>query len=225
MKIRNLWLLLAITAGTFACGNTAETQQADNEETVTSATEEPATEEPAEWEIEHQLFMPGYADSVNQGLIAEDTFKGSSRREVTQEIAGTDVTVNYGSPGKRGRVLWNGLVSYDQVWVSGSHWATAVTFQNNVKVGETVVPAGKYAFFTIPGREQWELIINKNFDQHLADEYDEAEDVVRMTVDPEEPSDVVQRLTYEVEDMGEGKGAITMAWDQVKVAMPFEVVQ
>jgi len=183
------------------------------------------TPEMAEWEIEHQLFMPGYADSVNMGLIEEDTFKSSSRREVTADIAGTEVTVNYGSPGKRGRVLWNGLVSYDQIWVSGSHWATAVTFSKPVTVQGTSIPAGMYAFFTIPGRQEWVLLLNENFDQHLADEYSQAADLVRVTVTPEELPEVVQRLTYQVTDLGEGKGAISMSWDQVRVSMPFEVTE
>lgn len=184
------------------------------------------TVEPAQrtWEQEHELFRPGYADSVNQGLT-EDTFVGSARREVSGTIGGSTVRVNYGSPGKRGRVLWNGLVSYDQIWVSGSHWATAVTFDQAVEVAGKEIPAGMYGFFTIPGRETWTLIVNERFDQHLADDYQEAEDVVRVTAVPVELEEVVERLTYEVVETGENQGEIRMAWDQIQVAMPFSVVQ
>ncbi|MFO7145302.1 hypothetical protein B9T16_29715, partial [Arthrospira sp. PCC 8006] len=99
-------------------------------------------------EQEHTLVRPGYADSVNAGYIKEDEIKGSSRREAKGTIGNAEITINYGSPGKRGRVIWNGLVSYDQVWVSGSHWATAIDFSEAVMVGDTEVPAGMYAFFT-----------------------------------------------------------------------------
>lgn len=138
-----------------------------NPEKEKAVTTEP-TAEISEIEKEHLLIMAGYADSVNLGLV-EDTIKGSARREAKGNLGDTEVTINYGSPGKRGRVIWNGLVSYDQVWVSGSHWATAVTFSKDVVIEGTDVPPGTYGFFTIPGRETWTLIINKHFDQHLAD--------------------------------------------------------
>lgn len=180
------------------------------------------TAEISEIEKEHLLIMAGYADSVNLGLV-EDTIKGSARREAKGNLGDTEVTINYGSPGKRGRVIWNGLVSYDQVWVSGSHWATAVTFSKDVVINDIIIPAGEYGFFTIPGRETWTLIINKRFDQHLADEYDEVEDVVRVSVKPIELENEVQRLTYEIEKIADSEGTISLSWDQIKVSMPFSI--
>lgn len=170
-------------------------------------------------EKEHLLVRAGYADSVNKGLL-EDTIKGSSRREAKGNIGSTEITVNYGSPGVRGRVIWNGLVAYDQVWVAGSHWATAVTFSKDVVVGGTEVPAGTYGFFTIPGKETWTLILNSNYDMHLADEYQESQDVVRLMVMPELLDGPVQRLTYEVSVDNESSGSIAMSWDQIRVRMP-----
>lgn len=173
-------------------------------------------------EKEHILEKVEYADSVNAGLI-EDTFKGSARREAKGTVGSTEITINYGSPGVRGRVIWNGLVSYDQVWVSGSHWATAISFSEDVEINGTQVPKGMYGFFTIPGIEEWTLILNKTFDMHLADEYEEFEDVVRVTVKPDILDEPVQRLTYEVVQESENIANITMAWDQIKVSLPVQV--
>lgn len=208
--------LITILSATllFSCGG-------ENKET-TEVTLEAETEELSNLEKEHLLEKVAYADSVNAGLI-EDTFKGSARREAIGSIGDATVTINYGSPGKRGRVIWNGLVSYDQVWVSGSHWATAVTFSEDVVINEVEVPAGMYGFFTIPGREEWTLIINKHYDQHLADEYDEADDLVRVSFKPIDLDNEVQRLTYEVEKVSDTEGAISLSWDQVKVSMPFSI--
>lgn len=182
-----------------------------------------ATEGNSQLEKEHELFRAGYADSVNLGLIEDNTFKSSSRRVATAEVGGTKVMINYGSPGKRGRVIWNGLVAYDQVWVTGAHWATAIEFSKDVKVNGTTIPAGMYGFFTIPNPNEWTLIINKRYDQHLADDYSDAEDVVRIKVKPENLTNLVQRLTYTVTPSG-NKGTIDMAWDNVKVSLPFEVI-
>lgn len=202
----------------FACGSQQEKSTTSDATPAEEVTVD--SQELSQVEREHQLFRAGYADSVNQGLIAEDTMITSARREASAQVGDATVTVNYGSPGKRGRVLWNGLVSYDVIWVSGSHWATAVEFSEDVMVGEATVPAGMYAFFTIPGRETWTLILNKNYDQHLADNYEQAEDLVRIEVEPDTLDGVVQRLTYEVVETEAGEGEISLMWDQLKVNLP-----
>jgi len=221
MNIKTLFLSVFATILFYACGSQQEESTASEEKPAEEMTGE--SQELSQLEKEHQLFRAGYADSVNQGLITDDTMITSARREASAQVGDATVTVNYGSPGKRGRVLWNGLVSYDIIWVSGSHWATAVEFSEDVMVGETTVPAGMYAFFTIPGRESWTLILNKNYDQHLAEDYEQAEDVVRVEVEPETLDEVVQRLTYEVEETTPGEGEISLMWDQLKVSMPFTV--
>lgn len=212
MKKLLIGALSVLLVSTFACNN-QETKEVESAE----------AQELSVLEQEHLLEKVAYADSVNAGLI-EDTFKGSARREAKATIADTEITINYGSPGMRGRVIWNGLVSYDQVWVSGSHWATAVTFSEAVVINGVEVPAGMYGFFTIPGREEWTLILNKHYDQHLADEYDEADDVVRVTVTPEELESPVQRLTYEVIMAGEREAEIALSWDTIKVKMPVSIL-
>lgn len=206
------WIGLLFAGGLFLAGC--------NEPKTTEITAE--AEEMSNLEKEHILEKVTYADSVNAGLI-EDTFKGSARREAKAVIGNTEITINYGSPGVRGRVIWNGLVSYDQVWVSGSHWATAISFSENVLVNGVEVPAGTYGFFTIPGREEWTLIINKVYDMHLADDYDESDDVVRVMVTPEILEEPVQRLTYEIVMAGENAVDVTMAWDNIKVKLPVTV--
>ncbi|MCA1751147.1 MAG: DUF2911 domain-containing protein [Flavobacteriales bacterium] len=219
-----LFIPLAASAFVFAsCEQVQPVQDAAVEAERSLVEVESDTTELTRLEEEHQLFRAEYADSVNQGLIEEDKFTGSARRESKELIGAAEVAVNYGSPGKRGRVLWNGLVSYDQVWVSGSHWATAVSFTKDVMVSGTEVKAGTYAFFTIPGREKWTLILNENFDQHLAEDYDKNLDAVRVSVMAQELPNVVERLTYDVEKTGLGEGAISLKWDQVKVSMPFTV--
>jgi hypothetical protein len=216
MKINIISNLALLALFVWNCANNSNEKPSASTTTLT-------TEEQNRLEKEHEPFRAGYADSVNLGLIEDNTFKSSSRRIVTAEVGGAKVMVNYGSPGKRGRVIWNGLVSYDQVWVTGAHWATAIEFSKDVKINGITVPAGMYGFFTIPNPNEWTLIINKRYDQHLADDYSDAEDVVRVKVKPENLTDLVQRLTYTITPSG-NKGTIGVAWDNVKVSLPFEVI-
>ena len=139
-------------------------------------------------------------------------------------IGDTHVHVDYSAPGVRGRTIWGGLVAYDRVWATGAHNATAITFDKDVRIGGERVSAGTYAFFTIPGREEWTLILNKNYDQHLADDYDEQLDVLRLTVSPEEIDQPVESLTYAVLPASGDGGALVMTWDRLRITLPIQPI-
>lgn len=153
-----------------------------------------------------------------------DTTKKSIPSETLKEIGDADVRINYHSPGVRGRAIWGGLVPYDEVWVTGAHKATSLEVSKDFKVGGKTIPAGKYALFTIPGKENWTVIINKKWDQHLADEYSETEDVVRVTVTPETTNQVTERLKYEIVEKGERLADIIISWEKIRVKLPLEVL-
>lgn len=151
----------------------------------------------------------------------QDTIKGSIQREVHQIVGGNHFSLNYYSPAVRGRMIWGGLVAYDQVWVTGAHRATNVEFTQDILVAGKELAAGKYAFFTIPGKKKWILILNTKWDQHLADEYNATEDVIRLEVKPEKTKNFSERLTYEILENSPEKGAISVTWEKVKVSLDF----
>ena len=164
-----------------------------------------------------------YCDSVNNGLIAEDTMKGSPHCTVMNTVDGNHVHIEYNSPGVKGRTIWGGLVPYGKVWVTGAHQATSIAFSKDVQVNGKSIPAGKYGFFTIPGQEKWIVILNKRYDQHLADDYNEKEDVIRMELTPEKHA-MTQRLTYSIKKGIENNGEICMQWELLKISLPFTVL-
>jgi len=163
-----------------------------------------------------------YADSVNAGIIPIDTLKGSPVRIAMDYIGNNHVHIVYGSPGVKGRIIWGGLVAYEQVWVTGAHKATSIDFSKDVIIADQKIPAGKYAFFTIPGKEEWTLILNKNWDQHLADRYAANEDVLRLNVNPVIQGKSTQRLTYSVVKNDEQSGSVVVNWEKIQVALPFK---
>jgi YHS domain-containing protein len=166
-----------------------------------------------------------YADSVNAGVIEKDTIKKSVQRSTEINIEGTTIGIQYYAPGVRGRQIWGGLIPYDQVWSAGAHSATRVNFSTDVLVAQTKIPAGDYAFFAIPGKENWTLVLNKNYQQHLADDYSDSLDVVRIQVKPVVLKDTIQRLTYLVKPSGEGTGSINLYWEKLELSMPFTILK
>ena len=162
----------------------------------------------------------GYADSVNNGLIAQDTMKSSVPRVAMQTVGNTHVHIAYSSPGVKGRIIWGGLVPYNAVWVTGAHSATKITLNNAIIINNKKVEAGTYAIFTIPGEKEWIFILNKNFEQHLADNYSDKDDVLRVAVVPQENA-MTQRLTYAVTKQTDKNGSIEVCWEKIKITVPF----
>lgn len=164
----------------------------------------------------------GYADSVNLGIIVSDTMKGSTHRISTANIGAMHIHIEYGSPGVKGRIIWGGLVAMDRVWVTGAHNATWITFTKAVFWNGNPIPAGRYGFFTIPGKESWTVILNNKSEMHLADDYDSTEDVIRINVKPVMLDKTVQRLSYIVKESSNGKGSIIVQWDKLEISIPFQ---
>ena len=156
---------------------------------------------------------------------SKDTSKKSIASEVVKRIDNADVTIKYHSPGVRGRVIWGGLVPYDEVWVTGAHSATTLEVNKEFQVADKSIKAGKYAIFTIPGNEDWTVIINSNWDQHLADEYSEKDDLARIKVKPQIQQDISERLKYEINQTGKDSATIAIGWEKVRVEFPLLVRQ
>ncbi|SER88265.1 DUF2911 domain-containing protein [Pedobacter rhizosphaerae] len=177
----------------------------------------------------HQMEMPStssrkYIDSINSGLIKTDTLKGSPQLVAMRTIGGVHLHMVYSSPGTKGRVIWGGLVPYDKVWVTGAHKATTLDINKAIDIGGKNITIGKYAVFTIPGKEKWTFILNKNYDQHLADDYNQSEDVVRVDVVPKS-NHMVQRLRYSINPVDVNRGMIAVEWEKLKIEVPFTTVK
>jgi len=157
--------------------------------------------------------------AAKQDVSGADTLKKSIPKEAHAMVGKAHITIRYTAPVVKGRVIWGGLVAYDQVWVTGAHRATTLEVSQDFIVGEQTIPAGKYAIFTIPGKEKWTVIINKHWDQHLADEYNAADDVARTEVTPE-VTDFQERLLYDIVSQSDKAAVLNISWEKLRLSVP-----
>lgn len=111
------------------------------------------------------------------------------------------------------------MVPYDEVWVTGAHDATTIELRKDAVIGKKIVPAGKYALFTIPGKNEWTVILNTRWQQHLASEYDEKEDIVRLKVKPQQHK-LTERLQYFIEPGTGSSGKVAITWERIRIEFP-----
>ena len=162
------------------------------------------------------------ADVCYNPNLIKDTTKKSIKSLAVGVIANDSVKIAYHSPGVRKRIIWGGLVPYEEVWVTGAHDATTIEVPSPFIIDNVEIPAGKYAFFTIPGKKEWTVIINKHWKQHLASEYDPKDDIVRFKVKPKRVPHL-ERLQYFVEPGKSNNGTIAIAWEKIRIAFPITI--
>jgi hypothetical protein len=147
----------------------------------------------------------------------------SPHTETMAMIGDAHIHIDYSSPGVRGRIIFGGLVGYDQVWQAGAHRATWIETNKDLIIDGKTLPAGKYGFFTIPSKDEWTIMLNSNWDQHGKDDYNEIDDVLRFTVKPVISEDITEHLEYQVNKVNESEGSILLTWEKVKIEFPIIV--
>ena len=165
----------------------------------------------------------GIAQHEHHNTKTDSTAKPKSPRTTAMAMVGDNhIHIDYGSPSVRGRNIWNGLVAYGQVWATGAHKATWIEFSEDVKINSHTVTKVKYGFFTIPYKKEWTLILSKDWDMHLADEYKAENDVIRLNVKSKKTKTITEALTYEVKALDDKKGKISISWEFLTVSFEIE---
>lgn len=172
-------------------------------------------------EIEAPARRWAAADPAGRGL---GELSGRGREEET--VAGARILVDYGTPSKRGREIWGGIVPWGQLWRTGANRATHFTTSRDLVLGDPargglVVPAGEYTLFSIPEAAGGVLIVNRQTGQ-TGTSYDAARDLGRVPMRRVARSDSAERFTIDVNDAGAG-GVIRLIWDRSEFVVPFTV--
>lgn len=146
----------------------------------------------------------------------------SPKAEVKQTVGVTDIKIEYYSPGVKDRKIWGGLVPYDKMWRTGANAATNISFDKDVKIKGHEVKAGKYAIFTIPGKEKWTVIFNKTWDVHGTSHYKKEDDVLRIEVEPHE-SGFRERMTFIISNTTYTSARVDLEWEKLRVSFDIGV--
>jgi len=137
----------------------------------------------------------------------------SPQATATGKIGAANVKIVYCQPSARGRKIMGGLVPYGEVWRTGANEATTIEIDKPVKIEGKDLAAGKYSLFTIPGENEWTIIINKDAKQWGAYKYKQEDDVLRVTVKPTKAAAPVETFNIAV-----GKDDVQLKWENTAVA-------
>lgn len=152
-----------------------------------------------------------------------DLPRPSPNATVSQMVGVTKVSIQYSSPGVKGRKIWGDLVPYGEVWRTGANENTTITFSTPVKIGGTELPAGTYGLQTIPTEGDWTVIFSKNADLWGAFNYKPENDALRIQVKPQTVADSLERMAFTFEDTTDTSSKVVLRWEKLKVPFTVEV--
>lgn len=135
------------------------------------------------------------------------------------------IKVFYNRPSKKGRVIFGGLVPYNQVWRTGANEATTFETNKDLQIEGQTLKAGKYSLWTIPRETTWTIIFNSEYGQWGLNSKGEANrnperDVLKVDVHAVQQDQEFEQFTIAFDKTGED-GEMVLFWDTTLVAVPF----
>ncbi|MFZ9660976.1 MAG: DUF2911 domain-containing protein [Chitinophagaceae bacterium] len=154
-----------------------------------------------------------------QGL---KTPAASTTQSVKQDFGLSTVELSYSRPNMKGRNIFGDLVPYNAVWRTGANSATTLTFVDEVTIGGTKVPAGKYGLLSIPGTAEWTFIITKQTDVTSPAAYKQDQDVVRVKAYPQTMPFSIETFMILFSDVTATSMNLMLVWDNISVSLPIK---
>ena len=131
--------------------------------------------------------------------------------------------VIYGRPVKNGRIIFGGIIKYNELWRLGANEATELEIFSPVKISNKVIPKGRYTLFCVPSENRWTIILSKDNFCWGSFTYDTKKDVVRADIKPETTNESVETFTIYFSE-NTGKANLVMLWDNQRAELPMTLV-
>lgn len=155
----------------------------------------------------------------------------SPQASISQNIGFAKIDINYSRPGVKGREIWGKLVPYGLApnafgngkpmpWRTGADENSTITLSHEAMIAGQKVPAGTYSIHMIVHEDEWTIILNSDHQGWGSFFYDEANDVLRFKVKPQE-AHFEEWLMFGFDNITPESCQAYLHWGKVKV--PFKI--
>jgi hypothetical protein len=119
--------------------------------------------------------------------------------------------------------LGTAAMPYGVVWRTGGSTPAILTTAGRISIAGLVVPAGRYVLYTVPGPNQWQIVINRAVagwrDGPDYGPPQRATEVGRVTMPAEPASQFAPQLTLHAVAAGPN-AVLLLEWQSVRVPIP-----
>ncbi len=153
----------------------------------------------------------------------------SPKATVDQVVGLTDVEIVYSRPGMKGRTIFGDLVPFGKVWRTGANANTTISFSEDVMIDGKPLKKGKYALYTIPKAENWDVIFYSTSDNWGTPEtWDESKIALKANAKTEMLNRPVETFTIGLNNIDNNSANLELSWEKtlakVKIDVPTQKV-
>ncbi|KAB1158144.1 DUF2911 domain-containing protein [Flavobacterium luteum] len=148
----------------------------------------------------------------------------SPKSKLEQVVGLTDVTIEYSRPSAKGRTIFGDLVPFGKLWRTGANANTTISFSEDVVIDGKTLKKGKYAIYTTPKADNWEIVFYSETDNWgTPDEFSESKVALRTTAKSEMLNRPVESFTISINNLDNNFAHLELSWEKTLVAVKFEV--
>jgi tetratricopeptide (TPR) repeat protein len=152
------------------------------------------------------------------------TPQASPKAEIKQSVGLTDVEIVYSRPSARGRAVFGNLVPFGKLWRTGANENTTVSFSDDVIIDGKTLKKGKYALYTIPNAQNWDIIFYTSTDNWgTPQDYNEANVALKTTVKEMTFPTTTETFTLGISNLDSNFAYLEMYWENSYARVKFEV--
>lgn len=152
------------------------------------------------------------------------TPQASPKSTLTQVVGLTNVEIVYSRPSAKGRDVFNNLVPFGKLWRTGANENTTISFSDDVVIDGKKLPKGKYALYTTPRADNWEVVFYSDTNNWGNPEtWDETKVALRTNVKTEILGRNVESFTIGINNLDNNFAHLEISWEKTLVAIKFEV--
>lgn len=150
--------------------------------------------------------------------------QASPKSTLTQVVGLTNVEIVYSRPSAKGRDVFNNLVPFGKLWRTGANENTTISFSDDVIIDGKTLAKGKYALYTTPRADNWEIVFYSNTNNWGNPEtWDETKVALRTNAKPEILGRNVESFTIGINNLDNNFAHLELSWEKTLVAIKFEV--
>lgn len=161
---------------------------------------------------------------ISYGIYGTFINPKSPHDTVEYKKDGLAITIEYSRPYKKDRLIFGNkvdgaLVPYGEYWRFGANYSSTIETNKEISFSGKPLSAGKYKIYAVPGSENWEVILNSDYDTFGFSEPDKSKDVLNVSIATAKLMKPIEQFTIDfVED--DYSLILRFRWDTTSVSVP-----
>lgn len=177
------------------------------------------------WNVRGEVFNDLDLNAYIQKFVQREEVASvkplNKQDSVLTTINGVEMRIDYSRPSKRGRVIFGEVVPWNRIWRTGANAPTKLALNKSIYFDGKELPAGLYSIFTLPAKDGFTLIINKQTNMWGTD-HDPTFDFLQIPMKTKKLKEPVDMMSIDISQAGK-EGIISISWDRLKTYATFKV--